>query len=433
MNDDDRTEQALRRALDDAARQVVVPTAGLPEPSLTSRKPPPRRPLVIAACLAAVAALVAGSILVFAAAHDEGASSIQVGTAAEGAPITAADADVDVYIDDDTLDVDFDAVRSFLESNPDVTAYTYVTTDQALAERQVLNRCASGVVGYLGGPVFRLRVGDAAAREPLAEQLASMRAVARVQINPTPPPGSVTTALSPTTDVPTTAPSSTTLPTSTTLPATTTSEATTTRSGDATTSVVVVQAPTTTVLASTPAATEPPSSTTPVTTDASSKEIPFVLPALPDCAPVQSTPSSTIVSRPSTAPAATLPPAGDQPADPDAARRAVNDLFVLTHTGTAAPVEQRLEGNVEDYEELLPLIQQAYAAHERDVTNQTVKIYDIRFVSPTRAAVQFQNFIGGPDIVQVQYAVLIDGQWKIARESECDALARAGVHCPEGP
>ena len=94
-------------------------------------------------------------------------------------------------------------------------------------------------------------------------------------------------------------------------------------------------------------------------------------------------------------------------------------------------LEDRFRDHLEDADVLLPLMKSI----GQDDAVKTTQIIGIQFMTPTRAAVLSRNVFqsGSLDVAQVQYVVLIDGQWKWTRLSERARIARAGVHCPEGP
>ncbi|HEX5586535.1 MAG TPA: permease-like cell division protein FtsX, partial [Acidimicrobiia bacterium] len=400
---DDRTEQRLRRALQNAAREVDAPMGTLPEGTLepTPVRRRPRVPVPVALALALL--LVAGSVALIAA-RDDSSTSVSIGAAGE--PITADDTDIQLTMDVNATDDQIAGVRDFADASPEIAAYTYLTWQELLVEVRARLACAPGVADVTaqdGPSVFRFRVATVDDDQALERALVALPGVAEVTarfdgmtsvatatatpsgtaVVPTMPPTVVpgTGGATPTTLAP--EPATTTPPTTLPEPATTTP-------------------PTTTVPPQEPPSTAPPS-----------KEIPFVAPAPAQCT---APPSSDVVPRPMQTPAATLPPAGDPPADPAAAEQAIREMWAYTHDGSL-PLEDRFRDHLEDADELLPLMKSI----GQDGAVKSANILGIQFLSPTRAALLSQNvFQGGSlDVVQLQYVVLIDGQWKWTRETQC--------------
>ena len=139
----------------------------------------------------------------------------------------------------------------------------------------------------------------------------------------------------------------------------------------------------------------------------------------------------TTCAPPSTTPE-TLPAPGVQPDDRAAAEQAVREMF--TRAYTADPDSEEWRSLREAYPSMGAEIERARRSISTNpVTN--VRIFQVVFGSPGHVAVEYQMLFanGSGDIRQIGYGVLVDGTWKISRETTCKNLARAGVHCPEGP
>ena len=61
----------------------------------------------------------------------------------------------------------------------------------------------------------------------------------------------------------------------------------------------------------------------------------------------------------------------------------------------------------------------------------TVETADLAFTDETHAVVLFTfHMPGWSGVSRVGYAVLQDGRWKVARQTQCEIYAQLGVHCP---
>ena len=163
---DDRTEEALRRALHDAARQVNVPMGSLPTRRPSRRSFARRRAdLRVPALVMLVLVLVAGSIALDRARGGDGPASIATfGAGAE--PITGENADIEVV-----MSVRRDRRRrsrrsvSFAEESPEIAAFTFLSPDELATSSSERSSPASPISAELRStsqfsPVFRLRVGS---------------------------------------------------------------------------------------------------------------------------------------------------------------------------------------------------------------------------------------------------------------------------------
>jgi hypothetical protein len=127
-----------------------------------------------------------------------------------------------------------------------------------------------------------------------------------------------------------------------------------------------------------------------------------------------------------------LPPPGEeQPADPEAARAAVSAAFATAYNGQLTPEER--QAAMEDatgFDEIMRQLREGPFAEQ--VGDATVQTTDVVFLSASRAAVRYDilianytNFTG-----RLGEAVLVDGQWKVTRETMCRDISMAGVTCP---
>jgi hypothetical protein len=122
---------------------------------------------------------------------------------------------------------------------------------------------------------------------------------------------------------------------------------------------------------------------------------------------------------------ATLPPAGAQPADVAAAEAGVRQAYVDVYDNyqpgeTDAPVRQALQDAGFTDEQLAAM---------------TVEVGEVRFTDETHAAVLFRltipGHMDGTQDWRLGYAVLQDGRWTQAQETNCDDLRSINVGCPE--
>ncbi len=133
---------------------------------------------------------------------------------------------------------------------------------------------------------------------------------------------------------------------------------------------------------------------------------------------------------PETAPPPTLPqPTGAPPADQAGAQRAIeaayHRVFEAAANANAAP---DIEGGQALSDAERKQLQQGYG----DITGKLkVRVNDFRFLSPTEAALSFDLLLNGQPITAttVGRAILVNGQWKVARATFCDIVGRGGIQC----
>jgi hypothetical protein len=137
-------------------------------------------------------------------------------------------------------------------------------------------------------------------------------------------------------------------------------------------------------------------------------------------------------------------PRPSRPADRDAAEAAVEEAFESVF-GADVAVETRCAA-IEGGANLAPTMQEAGERFTGRV-GLDVAVEHVRFLSDEEAEVSFVLiFPGGlgpgpmPGIgagparfANVGYAVLVEGHWKVARETYCGLVQRIGVQCPPPP
>lgn len=126
-----------------------------------------------------------------------------------------------------------------------------------------------------------------------------------------------------------------------------------------------------------------------------------------------------------------LPPPGEAPANPDVATVEVVAAFVQAFTGGQADPDAALAA-VQDGPALRPAVEQARRNFPEAVTTSRPTVGEVVFLEPTTAAVTFAlSYRGGINFGdQIGYAVLVDGRWRVARETYCTVMSWAGADCP---
>jgi hypothetical protein len=129
-----------------------------------------------------------------------------------------------------------------------------------------------------------------------------------------------------------------------------------------------------------------------------------------------------------------LPPAGkEQPADAAAATQGVTEAYqyVFTHGNN----RDNNGTYIEDAESLKTAGDQVKQNFPEATDTVTVEVGEIRFLSTTEAALYFElKYDGGAMFgQQIGYAKLIDGHWKIARDTMCMVFSWAGAQCDPPP
>ncbi len=126
-----------------------------------------------------------------------------------------------------------------------------------------------------------------------------------------------------------------------------------------------------------------------------------------------------------------LPAPGVQPADADAARAAVTKSM---HAWIDKKEDGVARNNVlEDLTGIDDLEKQlADSGFAAQVKAARITVGDIVFTDATHAAVRYDiDAVGLVFANRTALLHLVDGTWKISRRTFCDAIALAGVQCPE--
>jgi hypothetical protein len=138
-----------------------------------------------------------------------------------------------------------------------------------------------------------------------------------------------------------------------------------------------------------------------------------------------SQPLTPATTTPSTLPQAT----GPGPADPTGARQAIETAYRRVFESPAHRNNNRyLQGGAV----LTPSESAQLVAGYGDILGKIrVRVNDFRFVSSTRAALSFDLLLNGQPVspTTIGEAVLIGGQWKVARASFCSVIARSNIAC----
>lgn len=132
------------------------------------------------------------------------------------------------------------------------------------------------------------------------------------------------------------------------------------------------------------------------------------------------------------APDALPPPGAEQPADPAAARAEIERLFGVRFADRTD--DERL-ASLDDPTGMREVYEQMRTGpFAEEVLGSRPVFRDLVFLSATRAAVQYETEVPGygPQAFGPQFGevVLVDGEWKLTRESVCRDVQRAGVTCP---
>jgi hypothetical protein len=122
-----------------------------------------------------------------------------------------------------------------------------------------------------------------------------------------------------------------------------------------------------------------------------------------------------------------------RPRDRDAAETAIEDAFETVYT-SSQPDDVRCAA-IEGGANLAGTMKEAHQARQRfrGTSEMDVIVEHIRFVGEDEAEVSFVLvFPGGPlpRLPTAGHAVLIDGEWKVARQTYCNLVQTLGVHCP---
>jgi hypothetical protein len=128
---------------------------------------------------------------------------------------------------------------------------------------------------------------------------------------------------------------------------------------------------------------------------------------------------------------------GPPPQDEKAARAAVDDAYANMMTADETGNVRAVAGG----SNLGHCLDEARERHRVMVSDNapgaTAKVDMLRFVNDHEARVLFTLSVGPPVnqtiAGRIGRAVLIDGEWKVARETFCEFMQMAGVQCPPPP
>ena len=145
--------------------------------------------------------------------------------------------------------------------------------------------------------------------------------------------------------------------------------------------------------------------------------------------PVAST--TTLVGRPdpSQPTGPSLPDPGEQPADVEAARAEVIAVY-LSHYDGSRSAEDRA-ADVDDPTNIAEATRAIERLFPGAMADARGSVDGVVFVSPTRASVRYRIDLNGSTVVppSIGVANLVDGVWKVARETVCRDQALGGIDC----
>jgi hypothetical protein len=131
-------------------------------------------------------------------------------------------------------------------------------------------------------------------------------------------------------------------------------------------------------------------------------------------------------------PLQTLPaPGAEQPADPEAARHAVEQAWIAAYDGPGT--NETRAAAIEGGTGLVDVFDELHNGQWGDqVRSARTVVEGVVFVSPTRAAVKFHADLADGSISGPYFgdAVLNGNSWQSTRASYCRIVSLAGVHCP---
>lgn len=128
----------------------------------------------------------------------------------------------------------------------------------------------------------------------------------------------------------------------------------------------------------------------------------------------------------------TMPAAGVQPPNSAAAREEVTAAFSDAYAGGLASTGAG-RAAIQDGDSLAGLVAQVQAGPQAQLVAQsTAKVRDVVFTSPSSAAVSFGIYLAGKEqgTAKLGAAILLDGRWRVTRDTACTDLAQVGALCP---
>jgi hypothetical protein len=125
-------------------------------------------------------------------------------------------------------------------------------------------------------------------------------------------------------------------------------------------------------------------------------------------------------------------PHGPPPADEEAARADIDVAFATLYN-RSLPEEER-GTRLDDNRGVKQAVEQVERNYPGALEQQaTIRVDEVQFLSPTEAAVRYAILLPGystPEFPnRTGRAVLIDGVWKVTRDTLCADLALGGGEC----
>lgn len=127
-------------------------------------------------------------------------------------------------------------------------------------------------------------------------------------------------------------------------------------------------------------------------------------------------------------------PDGPPPADEEAARQAVIDVFTRVYTGDDPGGQDEQFADVDDATGIAEAVEVVRQNFPDAITGtNSVRVDEVRFLNPTTAAVRYTILLPDYSIPEfpnrIGEAVFVDGSWKVTRETICHDLALGGASC----
>ncbi|MFL6204938.1 MAG: hypothetical protein ACJ739_06275 [Acidimicrobiales bacterium] len=132
-------------------------------------------------------------------------------------------------------------------------------------------------------------------------------------------------------------------------------------------------------------------------------------------------------------PPQTMPAAGEQPADPDAARAEVEALFLDAFKGPADPDGAHLRERPNVWWDASVRFREEHPDYYEWAKEVYSTVEDVVFTAPDRASVRYTLKTDDPEVPapgeRIGEAVLVDGTWKVSIETSCGNVGLAGIEC----
>lgn len=143
------------------------------------------------------------------------------------------------------------------------------------------------------------------------------------------------------------------------------------------------------------------------------------------------TTTSTTVAPLATVTTTSLPAHNTPPPDERAARGEIVDLFAKWGAiGTVGEAASNLD-LVDDPHGIVQAATQAVRNHPYEVSHDAYEVSGVQFLGRTAAIVAYNIVLAGAPLFsgRVGHAALVEGTWRITRETVCGDLALAGAVC----